>query len=253
MSRPRTLVITGLTGLLTALALAAPAAADVNPCVQARWTGLLCPDLVMSPPHALAMDTVYGRSVLRTTSSINSVGDGPIELVGRKYAPLLMHARQRIYKRHGDPILVRTPAILRFKLIPGQGGYWKLRDAARLEIWSVDAKGRQLKLLRTSPKQHYCLRDLKLTRPKLPNARQREHYPGCNQDPGISRVTLGTSVGWSDVYPAPYYEQWVDVTGLKGTFALVHIVDPENVLFESDETNNASRALVKLPSGTLAH
>ena len=238
---------------LATAVFAAPAAADVNPCVQARWTGLRCPDLVISQPSATAIDSVYGRKVLRTTSSINSVGDGPLELVGRKYAPLLMHARQRIYKVGGGSVLVRTPAIIRFKQIPGQGGFWKLRDAARSELWSVDAAGRQLKLRRTSPKQHYCLRDLKLTRPALPHSPAAAVYPGCNQDPGIDDVTLGTSPGWSDIYPSSYYEQYIDVTGLSGRFALVHVVDPENVLFESDETNNASRRFVQLPSGTIVH
>ncbi len=236
---------------LVLLVLVAPAAADVNPCVQAQWTGLRCPDLVISQPSITAIDTVYGRKVLRTTSSINSVGDGPIEIVGHKYAPLLMHARQRIYKVGGGSELFKTPAIIRFKQIPGQGGYWKLRDAARLELWSVNAAGTQLKLLRTSPKQHYCLRDLKLTRPNLPHSPAGAVYPGCNQDPGKHMVTLGTSIGWSDIYPFSYYEQYIDVTGLRGRFALVHIVDPENVLFESDETNNASRRFVELPSGRI--
>ena len=234
-----------------ALALASRAHADVNPCVQARFTALRCPDLVMSQPSTTAIDTVYERKVLRSTSSINSVGAGPVELVGRKYAPLLMHARQRIYKAGGGSELFATPAIIRFKLIPGQGGYWKLRDAARLELWSVDAAGTQLKLVRTSPKQHYCLRDLKLTRPALARSPAAEAYPACNQDPGKRTVTLGTSVGWSDIYPFGYYEQYIDVTGLSGRFALVHIVDPENVIFESNETNNASRRFVELPSGKI--
>ena len=68
---------------------------------------------------------------------------------------------------------------------------------------------------------------------------------------GTSRITLGTSIGWSDIYPFLYYEQYIDITDLSGRYALVHIVDPENVLFESDETNNASRRIVRLPSGTI--
>jgi hypothetical protein len=251
MTHPVRLRPAALLAALVLLVLAAPASADVNPCVQAQWTGLRCPDLIMKKPTVTAIDTVYGRRVLRTTSSVDSVGAGPIEIVGRKYAPLLMHARQRIYKVGGGSELFKTPAIIRFKQIPGQGGYWKLRDAARLELWSVDSKGRQLKLVRTSIKQHYCLRDLKHTRPGLPHSPASAVYPGCNQDPGIDHVTLGTSIGWSDVYPFTYYEQYIDVTGLSGTFALVHIVDPENVLFESNETNNASRSIVRLPSGTL--
>jgi len=235
---------------LLAAGLAAPAArATENPCVQAAWRGLRCPDLVMKHPADLTIDDVYGRKVLRSRSSIDNMGKGPVELDGHRYAPFLMHARQRIRLRAGGSILVDTPATLRFKLIPGQGGYWKLRDAARMELWSLGRSGRQQRLVRVSPKLHYCLRDLQRTHPTLTGSPRSAVYPGCNQDPSITHVHLGTSVGWSDIYPAGYYEQWIDVTGLQGRFALVHVADPENVIFESNETNNASRVIVALPSG----
>ncbi len=203
----------------------------------------------MKPPADLSLEHYEGHLLLRSTSSIDSVGAGPIEITGRRNAPGHMRVRQRIYRRGGGSILVQTGAELRFKQIPGQGGYWKLRDAAQLELWSVDAAGVQLRRVRVSPKLFYCLRDLKRTRPARKGSPSREVYPACNQDASISHVRLGTSVGWSDIYPGGYYQQFVDVTGLSGRFALVHIADPENVLFESDETNNASRVLVTLPSG----
>ena len=37
-------------------------------------------------------------------------------------------------------------------------------------------------------------------------------------------MTLGTSVGWADVYPSTYPDNWIDVTGLRGCFAVVHRV-----------------------------
>ena len=40
-------------------------------------------------------------------------------------------------------------------------------------------------------------------------ARAPPVYPACNQDPAASASTLGTSVGWSDIYPADYDRQWV--------------------------------------------
>ena len=46
-----------------------------------------------------------------------------------------------------------------------------------------------------------CLRDLERTKPMSRSPGHRV-YPGCNQDPGRQRVRLGTSVGWSDIYPA---------------------------------------------------
>jgi len=231
------------------LLVAGPADARVNPCAQARFRELRCPDLIMKRPSALSLEHYEGHLLLRSTSSIDSVGAGPMEITGRRYRAGHMHVRQRIYRRGGGSILVRTGAELRFKQIPGQGGYWKLRDAARLEVWSVNAAGVQLRRVRVSPKLFYCLRDLKRTRPGRPGSPSSEVYPGCSQDPSINHVRLGTSVGWSDIYPGGYYQQFVDVTGLNGRFALVHIADPENELFESDETNNASRVLLRLPSG----
>jgi hypothetical protein len=74
-------------------------------------------------------------------------------------------------------------------------------------------------------------------------------YPGCNQNPGQRSVTIGTSVGWADVYPSTYYEQYIDVTGLRGRFMFVHRADPRNGIWEENEDNNASGTIVKLPSG----
>ncbi len=72
-------------------------------------------------------------------------------------------------------------------------------------------------------------------------------YPGCNQDPGRHRVRLGTSVGWSDIYPAEYDRQWVNVSGLRGCFAFVMRVDPQNLLYEANENDNRSARMVRLP------
>ena len=239
----------GLLLLVLALLVASPADARVNPCAQARFRELRCPDLIMKRPSGLSLEHYEGHLLLRSTSSIDSVGAGPMEITGRRYRAGHMHVRQRIHRRGGGSILVQTGAELRFKQIPGQGGYWKLRDAARLELWSVNAAGVQLRRVRVSPKLFYCLRDLKRTRPDRPRSPSAEVYPACSQDASINHVRLGTSVGWSDIYPGGYYQQFVDVSGLNGRFALVHIADPENELFESDETNNASRVLLRLPSG----
>jgi hypothetical protein len=60
-------------------------------------------------------------------------------------------------------------------------------------------------------------------------------------------------VGWSDIYPSTYYQNWIDVTGLRGTFAFKHIADPKNGIWESDETNNEAITIVRLPSGRAVH
>jgi hypothetical protein len=161
-----------------------------------------------------------------------------------------MRVNQRIYRKGGGHIDVRTGASLRFTDVGSYfgGSYWKVHQLARFELWSVDGKHRPLHRVRVGPKLNYCLRDLERTRPGRRSPANR-HYPGCNQHPYRNRVTLGTSVGWSDVYPADYDKQWIDIGGLRGCFAFVMTVDPNNLLFESNEQDNSSRRLVHLPSG----
>jgi len=133
-----------------------------------------------------------------------------------------------------------------FKAVPGQGRYWKFLDAARFELWSLTAAGKLKKPVRTGPKVSYCFRDLDRVDPS-PASPRKPFYPACSQVANERAVTLGTSVGWGDVYSASYDEQWIDVTGLRGRFAYIHIADPKNHIFESDEGNNSARVDVRLP------
>jgi hypothetical protein len=220
---------------------------DTNPCLGPQAVDLLCPTLTMSKPSAMYFERRgSGRLVLRATSSLNSVGEGPIELHGVRHGPNTMTATQRIYKRGGGWIKVRTGAQLGFKSVPGQYRYWKLLNAARFELWSVDSRGRKVKRVRTGPKLYYCLRDLKRTR-ALPGSPRTFHYPRCSQNPNARRLTLGTSVGWSDIYPATYNEQWIDVTGLHGRFRYVLIADPTDVIYTTDSKPSEASRLIKLP------
>jgi hypothetical protein len=219
-----------------------------NPCEGPEAKVLLCPNLRIGPPAGLYVERAGGRARLRATSDVRSRGRGPIEVRGTRNGWRTMRTRQRIYRVGGGHIDVPSRATLRFTDVGVYfgGSYWKVHQLARFELWSVDGKGRLLHRVRIGPKLNYCLRDLELTRP---GKRSPEfwHYPGCNQDPYIHRVTLGTSVGWSDIYPATYDEQWIDVSGLRGCFAFVMVVDPQSLLFESNEEDNTSRRLVHLP------
>jgi len=120
------------------------------------------------------------------------------------------------------------------------------RSLARFELRRVGPQGDLGPVIRTSPKLNYCLRDLERTRPGR-RSPTHAHYPGCDQDPYTDAVTLGTSVGWSDIYPADYDKQWIDVSGLRGCFAYEMTVDPKQLFFESNERDNSSRRLVRLP------
>lgn len=240
------------------LAGGAPApTAQVNPCTAAALH-LRCPALLMSAPFELHLDrsTIPGRVLLRASSSIDNHGAGPIELrVHRGDGHTVVY--QAIYDRHGRAHLFRTAAKLIFKHIPGEryeygnvgaANYWKLKHAASFQLWSIDSNDHAIKLVRRGPKVDYCLRDLLRTFPSRRSPVQPV-YPACSQDPNMRRDVLGTSVGWSDVYPYAYPEQWINVTGLRGRFAYVQIVDPDHLLFDSNPKRHVSETYVELPSG----
>jgi hypothetical protein len=254
--RARSAVL-GAVLLLAAFAIPpaalAPAAAGAgkaeNPCLGKERHQLRCPNLRIGPPTELY--TQYaggGRVLLRATSDVRSRGLGPMELHGRRNGWRTMKVNQRIYRKDGGHIDVRTGATLRFTSVGAYwgGSYWKVHELARFELRRVEADGTLGPVVRVGPKLNYCLRDLERTRPGARSPSSR-HYPGCNQNPYRNRITLGTSVGWSDIYPAPYDKQWIQVGGLRGCFAFEMIVDPQHLLYESNEDDNSSRRLLRLP------
>ena len=227
----------------------ADATAIDNPCTGEEAHRLLCPNLRIGPASEMyVQDGGPGRQLLRATSDVRSRGRGPIELRGTRNGWRTMRTVQRIYRAGGGQLDVRSGATLRFTGVGAYFGgfYWKVHQLAQFDLRRVGPDGELGGVVRTSPKLNYCLRDLELTRPgrRAPN---NHHYPGCNQNPYQDRVTLGTSVGWSDIYPAPYHQQWINVAGLRGCFAFEMIVDPKELLFESDEEDNTSVRTVRLP------
>jgi hypothetical protein len=237
-------------GLLTALALPTSSAAAIdNPCAGPQAKELLCPNLRIAKPSELYVErTGDGRVLLRATSDVRSRGKGPMELRGRRNGWHSMRVNQRIYKVGGGHITLRTRATLHFTDVGAYfgGSYWKVHQLAHFDLLRVRDDGGLGPVVRTSPKLNYCLRDLVHTRP---GRRSPSHwvYPGCNQNPFQDRVRLGTSVGWSDIYPAGYSKQWINVAGLRGCFVYRMIVDPGEHLFESNENDNMSQRLVHLP------
>jgi hypothetical protein len=222
---------------------------DDNPCITADASQFDCPDLVMKRPWGMFASREGRRRLLHAGNSIDSVGRGPAELFGVRDRPRYMRAGQRIYLRGGggSALEVDTGARLQFKYAHRRRRWWKFFNAARFELWRLDADGRRSTRVRMGPKVAYCLRDLERTRPRLPRSPRRRVYPACSTSPLRRRVTLGTSVGWSDIYPPTYPEQWIDVSGLRGCFAYVHIADPLNGIYESNEDNNEAQVIVRLP------
>ena len=172
-----------------------------------------------------------------------------MELRGRRNGWRTMRTNQRIYRVGGGHIDVRSGATLRFTGVGAYfgGSYWKVHQLARFELRRVGPE-RHARRASSAPAPSSTTACATSSGPGPAAApRDNRHYPGCNQNPYQDRVTLGTSVGWSDIYPADYDKQWIDVAGLRGCFAFTMTVDPQHLLFESNERDNTSRRLVRLP------
>jgi len=168
-------------------------------------------------------------------------------LLGQRLGDRTMTVRQRIYTTSGThQDLALDRARFDFWTIPvppGKGRFWKLRDGLRFELWT--AGGPIDRLVKVGRKTRFCMRDLRQV-PGRPGPRTRR-FPACNQSPDKQVVRMGISVGWYESYPAFYYEQYVDISGLVGCYSLRHVADPLGQIFESDESNNTSQTRVLLP------
>ena len=269
---PRRAPVLALAAVLAALA-AVPAAAQTggssptpppsggkdkeqpkgsNVCRSTASPRLRCPDLILRLPYDRYFRRAGGRVLYHAGNSIVNRGQGPAEIFGQRSSGTgPMSVTQKILgvdgRRYSFP---SDGARIVLKYIPGQGPYWKFENAARFELWTVDDRGKLGHQVRTGPKLVYCLRDL-AKRLFIPFAPPGRVYPACSQDTARRSVTLGTSVGWADEYPSGYYEQYIDVTGLRGRFVFLQRVDPTNAIRESNEDNNASPGVfLRLPPGS---
>jgi hypothetical protein len=233
-------------GLALGFAVVVPAGAQApeDPCHLYR--SALCPDLIMAPPSGLFVGrSPRGRLRLYATNHIINVGAGPLEIKGTRSGAREMHARQVIHRGGLRPIVTPDAGELYFKFVDSRrGAYWKYSHAARFELWSLDADGNRVAMVRTGPKLDYCFRDLARVRAY---ARHTRRYPGCSQLRGLVTDRLGVSPGWADVYPSTYPENWIDITGLKGCFSFIHRADPLGKIAEQREDNNIGFRHVRLP------
>lgn len=254
VARPLRLLLAPPAGaLLALLALAVPAAAQgpggTAPAPVCDEAAYRCPDMVARAPAGLRIErTRAGRRILYATNRLDNVGTGPLDVRGTRPSTgqRSMVATQVIRGRGGRPILRRPAGSIVFKPIPGQGAYWKYSQALRFELRRPGPRAAN-RVVRTGPKVVYCLRDLlrqPFRRAGTPGGRT---FGACNQGRRTLSVRMGVAVGWRESYPAGYHEQYVDVTGRRGCYALWHVADPLNRLLESDETNNANATRVRLP------
>jgi hypothetical protein len=95
-------------------------------------------------------------------------------------------------------------------------------------------------VIASGAKISFCLLDVTLHDGSLPGSPNNGEYGSCGS-------TQGISVGWADVYDDSLADQWIDVTDVPdGDYWLESVVDRNNRIAESDETNNVTRIKITL-------
>jgi hypothetical protein len=215
-----------------------------RPAVAAAPVELL-PDLAMSYPSDVRIQTTAsGARLLRMTTTIVNIGDGPFEtrssrLVGQK----TMGVNQRIWNSAGGYRVVDTTATTVWS---GDGhNHWHVQDIARYELFAVNGGER----LRRDAKVGFCFFDTTAYRLTLPGAPRSPRYTQAGCGGGWSLfVKNGISVGWGDRYGWQLGRQWIDITKLPaGEYYLKLTVDPLFKFVEIRHRNDCNWTRIRIP------
>jgi hypothetical protein len=238
---------------LLPLAVLALAAALPAPALAAD----LLPDLDQETPDGLTVTTDLSgatpRYHLGFDSAVDNRGAGPLIISGHRAseAAQQMTADQTIRQSDGG---TRTIAgIGRLEYVHSEDhDHWHYLGFDRYEL----RRAADYKLIAPDQKTGFCLGDRYNTDPQSrvgaePDQAFYTGYCGRGQTQLLS-VVEGISVGYGDVYFATLEGQFVDLTGVAaGEYYLVHRVNADRKLRESNYRNNASslRIAIAWPGG----
>ncbi len=184
--------------------------------------------------------TSDGRKLLRFSSIIVNVGDGPLQVHGQRpdTGASTMTTVQRIFDEAGEPHDAPTDAVMHFG---GDGhNHWHVRDLESFELERL----RNGSKVGTGAKHGFCFWDNHRY-----GSEQDPYYAGCGQ-PTDLEVTMGLSVGWGDLYRYSLPDQYIDITGLgRGRYRLIGTADADNWFRESEESNNSTWVDIRIRNG----
>ncbi len=214
---------------------------------QARAVDLL-PDLIVNP--AALSDFVYSKSIIpghvhiRFSNATANVGFGPLFIFPGAPSGNGQIVNQRIFTSQGGfrdreaGVFLYHPTHNHFHF--GSWAQYRIRA-----VLAGDAVG---PVLREGAKTSFCLLDSRrhTATPSQGPVSPTRTFVSCSDD------AQGISVGWEDLYSRTLPDQWIDITGLTpGQYWLESIVDPNNLIEEGNENNNAGYLKLTIAPGQL--
>lgn len=215
----------------------------------------LLPDLDQAVPSALSIVRSGDSYRITFLSAVDNVGEGPLIVEGTRpnRATPAMAARQVVRSTDGSSRRTALGKSLRY-VEAETHAHWHLLGFERYELRSA-ADG---SLLQPDRKTGFCLGDRYDADDgeRLLNEPERAVWTEeCGRrQPGLLRVTEGISPGYGDDYVPKLEGQYIDVSPVPpGRYVLVHRVNPDGALRESDYDNNAASVLLLLrrPTGDI--
>jgi len=200
----------------------------------------LLPDFDQRAPFRL---TVAGTK-LGFASATDNIGDGPVWIRGSRPAPAgSMRAQQLVRMSDGTVRTYDDAGRLRYTPSPSHT-HWHLLDFQRYELRTLDGE-----LIVRDRKSGFCLADhYGLARRRVQAFTGGHFYGNCAaSNPRALSVEQGTSIGFTDLYPAHFHGQNLELQGVPaGIYLLVHRVNATMQLEEIDYTNNAASLRIRL-------
>lgn len=235
------LLVLSLVLMLALLLSNAPVLADSPPQ----------PDLAMAQLTDLHIESSGGRRYLRFTTEIVNLGNAPFEVRGTTSStnPAQKTTEQRIFNTDGTSGYLATPAVMQFDVGDGHS-HWHVMDLEKYELRRPTDNFKNPPL-RLGAKRGFCFFDYHAFRPSLSGAPLSAAYSSCDANAdGI--VTMGLSIGWSDIYFSDLEGQYIDITDIRdGRYRLWAIADAEDWFAEKDDRNNRTWVDIRLKRRTV--
>ena len=173
------------------------------------------------------------RALRFSTASVN-YGNGRLHLEGGQVIGGLQVVKQRIYRTDGTS-WTRDCGFFTYH---AAHGHIHFDDWTVFRLRRVTETGGVGEVVRTGAKTSFCILEIVQHNNSLPGHNQSPSYSSCGQVQGLRP-------GWADVYSSGLEGQYINLTGIPdGTYWLEGQVDPDNLVVESNESNNYARVLV---------